>query len=231
LSYVAPYTGFYFIALKKENATKDVYFELYTFYQELWYQVPESSLSQPADSPNALAVGATYWADDSLEYFSSHGPTDGDNPQVKPDLTAPDGVSTSTYGAGYFYGTSASCPHVAGAAALLKSWNPTLGPDQIKCFLESWAIDLGNTGKDNLYGSGRLDLGTGPPGDPCEGDFDFDGDVDGSDLAIFAADFGRTNCSPADPCEGDFDGDGDVDGSDLAVFAADFGRTDCPGYR
>lgn len=28
----------------------------------------------------------------------------------------------------------------------------------------------------------------------CEGDFDNDGDVDGADLAIFAADFGRTNC-------------------------------------
>lgn len=28
----------------------------------------------------------------------------------------------------------------------------------------------------------------------CEGDFDVDGDVDGSDLAVFAADFGRTDC-------------------------------------
>ena len=28
----------------------------------------------------------------------------------------------------------------------------------------------------------------------CEGDFDNDGDVDGSDLAVFAADFGRTDC-------------------------------------
>ncbi|CAD7773560.1 hypothetical protein DMNBHIDG_00782 [Candidatus Methanoperedenaceae archaeon GB37] len=65
---------------------------------------------------------------------------------------------------------------------------------------------------------------------PCEGDFDGDSDVDGSDLAIFAADFGRTDCNQPSvlPCEGDFDGDGDVDGSDLAVFAADFGRTDCP---
>jgi len=60
----------------------------------------------------------------------------------------------------------------------------------------------------------------------CEGDFDADGDVDGSDLAVFAADFGRTDCSG--DCEGDFDGDNDVDGSDLATFAADFGRTDCP---
>lgn len=62
----------------------------------------------------------------------------------------------------------------------------------------------------------------------CEGDFGGDGDVDGSDLAVFAADFGRTNCSG--DCEGDFDEDGDVDGSDLAVFAADFGMTDCPFF-
>jgi len=61
----------------------------------------------------------------------------------------------------------------------------------------------------------------------CEGDFDGDDDVDGSDLALFAADFGRTDCGSGPPCEGDFDGDGDVDGSDLATFAADFGRTDC----
>ena len=59
----------------------------------------------------------------------------------------------------------------------------------------------------------------------CKGDFDDDGDVDGSDLAVFAADFGRTDCDS--DCEGDFDDDNDVDGSDLAVFAADFGRTDC----
>ena len=41
----------------------------------------------------------------------------------------------------------------------------------------------------------------------CEGDFDEDGDVDGSDLAVFAADGGGTTT--------------------LAQFAADFGRTDC----
>ena len=29
--------------------------------------------------------------------------------------------------------------------------------------------------------------------DPCEGDFDMDGDVDGSDATIFKEDFGRSN--------------------------------------
>ncbi|MDL1982891.1 MAG: right-handed parallel beta-helix repeat-containing protein [Deltaproteobacteria bacterium] len=62
----------------------------------------------------------------------------------------------------------------------------------------------------------------------CEGDFDLDGDVDGSDLAVFAADFGRTDCDTGEKCEGNFDCDNDVVGSDLAVFAANFGRTDCP---
>jgi hypothetical protein len=61
----------------------------------------------------------------------------------------------------------------------------------------------------------------------CEGDFDSDGDVDGTDLATFAAEFGRTDC--AGNCEGDFNGDNDVDGSDIATFATDFGRTNCFG--
>lgn len=73
-----------------------------------------------------------------------------------------------------------------------------------------------------------VDLGAYEFGDDrCKGDFDEDGDVDGSDLAVFAADFGRTDCDSGSECEGDFDYDNDVDGSDLAVFAADFGRTDC----
>jgi hypothetical protein len=64
-----------------------------------------------------------------------------------------------------------------------------------------------------------------PPINDCSGDFNNDGDVDGSDLATFAEDFGRTDC--AGDCKGDFDTDGDCDGTDLSVFAKDFGRTDC----
>ena len=79
-----------------------------------------------------------------------------------------------------------------------------------------------NEGWSNTHNGGVIQ----PPPEVCEGDFEPDGDVDGSDLAVFAADFGRTNCSG--DCEGDFDTDGDVDGSDLATFAADFGRTNCP---
>ena len=93
-------------------------------------------------------------------------------------------------------------------------------------------LELNNrtTRTDQVPDSGIVDMGYHYP-ICCEGDFDDDGDVDGSDLAVFAADFGRTDCTGSPyPCEGDFDDDGDVDGSDLAVFAADFGRTDCPGF-
>ncbi len=59
----------------------------------------------------------------------------------------------------------------------------------------------------------------------CEGDFDNDGDLDGSDLLIFGVEFGLMHCAA---CQADFDNDGDVDGNDLNVLNGDFGRTDCP---
>jgi lysophospholipase L1-like esterase len=62
----------------------------------------------------------------------------------------------------------------------------------------------------------------------CEGNFDNDRDVDGSDFYVFVADFGRLNCDQGEVCEGNFDGDLDVDEGDLATFTADLGRIDCP---
>ena len=66
----------------------------------------------------------------------------------------------------------------------------------------------------------------------CEGNFYTDGptddNVDGTDLAIFKADFGRNQynepCHAGDRCNGNFNCDDNVDGSDLAIFKADFGR-------
>ena len=63
----------------------------------------------------------------------------------------------------------------------------------------------------------------------CEGNFDSDQDVDGSDAQKFKADFGRSTfldpCNTLSPCNGDFDCDGDCDGSDAQKFKADFGRS------
>ena len=63
----------------------------------------------------------------------------------------------------------------------------------------------------------------------CEGNFNCDGDVDGSDASTFKADFGRSPilhpCIADDPCSGDFSCDVDVDGSDASLFKSDFGRS------
>ena len=65
--------------------------------------------------------------------------------------------------------------------------------------------------------------------DYCEGDFDNDGDQDGSDAATFKLDFGRSiflnPCTNDNSCNSDFDCDVDVDGSDAAIFKEDFGRS------
>ena len=148
---------------------EDAHLELYSFNNDfLQYNVESSSLTIPADAVGVMAVGATYWTDDSLEPFSSQGPTnDG---RIKPDVTAPDGVSGSIYGLSTgnhdvdfangvsFFGTSSSAPHTAGAAALLLSSFPSLTDTGLRTFLESTAKDLNATGKDNLTGSGRIDV-------------------------------------------------------------------------
>jgi hypothetical protein len=145
------------VAIGNINSTRDVKFDLFITPHEgpLEYNVAESSLITPADSPYAVTVGAVDWSDDTYHTYSSQGPTsDG---RIKPDLCAPSGVSTESYGTTDFYGTSASAPHVAGAFALLKGKLPyTL--DQINSILESRAKDLGADGKDNLFGYGRLNL-------------------------------------------------------------------------
>jgi hypothetical protein len=63
----------------------------------------------------------------------------------------------------------------------------------------------------------------------CEGDFDCDGDCDGTDALTFKGDFGRSifddPCESGDTCNGDFDCDNDCDGTDAALFKFDFGRS------
>jgi subtilisin family serine protease len=145
------------IGIRRYSATRNVKFDLFIKGNAIpiEYNVPEGSLLIPADSENAVAVGATDWSNDTYHSYSSQGPTnDG---RIKPDFSAPSGTSGVTYGIKSFYGTSASTPHVAGAFALVLGKTPyTL--DQIKIILEKRALDLGPVGKDNRFGFGRLNL-------------------------------------------------------------------------
>ncbi|MFC2027134.1 thrombospondin type 3 repeat-containing protein [Chloroflexota bacterium] len=196
LIYQATYTGEYGIAIGNYNAGLAVNFHLYSYFHPMEYTTAASSYAVPADSPNAISVGAVYYGTpNSLEDFSAQGPTE--DGRVKPDLVAPDGVSTSTYGVEDFFGTSASAPHAAGAAALVKELHSSYTPADIQAFLEGSAVDLGATGKDNLYGAGCLNLVDIPMGDS-----DNDGVLDDVDNC--------PNTPNADQADADGDDIGDV---------------------
>ena len=127
------------------------------------YGIASSSILDPGASPSALTVGAICWLNDSLEPYSSQGPTiDG---RLKPDIAGQDAVTSGVYGAfstcgsSGFTGTSAAAPHTAGAAALAKQANPSLTAAQLRSFLLGRAGELGVAGADNLFGAGKLLLG------------------------------------------------------------------------
>ncbi|PIM98682.1 Cucumisin [Handroanthus impetiginosus] len=108
--------------------------------------------------------------------FSSRGPNPITRDILKPDLTAP-GVdilaawSEATSVTGFpedtrvvpyniISGTSMSCPHASGAAAYVKSFNPTWSPAAIKSALMTTAAPMSvktNTDAEFAYGSGHID--------------------------------------------------------------------------
>ncbi|MCP4708408.1 MAG: S8 family serine peptidase, partial [Planctomycetes bacterium] len=134
--------------------------------------IPPDNIRTPGDVPDVVTIGATD-SSDEIAYFSSYGPVSWDDipPYLdypyppgltKPDVSAPGvNINSLVVGGGYsgntWSGTSMATPHVAGIAALLFSVNPGLLPADIKFILETSSLDLGPTGKDNDFGSGRVD--------------------------------------------------------------------------
>jgi len=150
--------GTYYLSIFKKSTSSNHLLEVYSIYHNLSDAVASSSLLGPADAAGAMAVGAINyfdWATGPQEYYSSRGPTnDG---RTKPDIMGPDNVSSDVYVSG-FTGSSASCAHVSGAAALILDKFPGISVDQLWNSLTSTAIDMGPSGKDNIYGYGRLNL-------------------------------------------------------------------------
>jgi len=183
------------------------------------------AVKYPGGYDSVIAVTATDSNDDKA-YFSPIGP--------ELELSAPGVEMLSTViGGGYsiLNGTSQAAPHVAGAAALFFLTNPAdtnengTIHDEVREMLRATATDLGDPGFDTTFGFGLLNIAALY----CEGNFDCDRDVDGSDASTFKNNFGRSSfldpCTDLDPCYGDFDCDSDVDGSDADIFKKDFGRS------
>ncbi|WP_194841423.1 S8 family serine peptidase [Sporosarcina obsidiansis] len=111
-----------------------------------------NSISYPASYEHVISVGAVD-QQNSRAAFSNY------NPYVS--VVAP-GTEIYTTDLSNSYssvnGTSFSAPMVAGAAAIAKSLQPDVTPQQIKGLLEDTATDLGNPGKDSHFGAGLLNL-------------------------------------------------------------------------
>ena len=120
----------------------------------------------PAAYPGVVAVAATR-PDDGIAPFSQNGDFvdvaapgtgilstwDSRIPPNAPAQIAP------THGQGFRAesGTSMASPIVAGLAALIKTVRPDLTPDEVELVLTSSATDLGATGRDPVFGAGRID--------------------------------------------------------------------------
>ena len=122
------------------------------------------TVSGHAMTENSVTVGAIRYNKTEPEVFSSFGGTLSDGSQVVTiDFAAPDGVDTNVGSIGIkyftngeptddtpeypnFFGTSASAPSAAAAAALLQSALPT------------WYPDLSNPGKSSKSNSDVIDL-------------------------------------------------------------------------
>ncbi len=121
---------------------------------------PANRASTPYSS---FAVGMIDPTDSLLSVYneSSRGPSDCDDVSLKPQVVAPGArirstvpVTNGSYGVKW--GTSMAAPHVAGAAALLRQYNPNAHVDSIKQALMETAIDIESAGPDYASGYGLI---------------------------------------------------------------------------
>ncbi len=116
----------------------------------------ERNLTLPGDTQHGVSVGAVdLVSPDEVADYSSRGPTEYG--QRRPHLVAPAGVTTSSYGASLFSGTSSATPHVTGVAALvLHAGRRDMSPYDLREWLTSNTRDIGPEGLDNESGAGFL---------------------------------------------------------------------------
>ena len=134
IDYTTPVADTYHVEIKKSSGVAK---ELELFSLDIpldEHNIASSSIPTPADASGALSVGAVDYDTEVLKSYSSRGPTNDGT--IKPDVVGPTRVTATGYGTNGFAGTSASAPHVAGAAALILEANPSYIADQLQQQIE-----------------------------------------------------------------------------------------------
>lgn len=128
-------------------------------------QCPAPQSSSPANQTNVIAVAAV-GPDRSRASYSNEAPTNfiaapggsGNAPAenvLSTFFNEPfNGPRTASYQPSE--GTSMATPHVSGVVALMLSANPNLTPAQVRQILQDTAEDLGEPGRDNIFGFGLI---------------------------------------------------------------------------
>ncbi|NNK86922.1 MAG: S8 family peptidase [Flavobacteriaceae bacterium] len=121
-----------------------------------WVCSPANSIISGVPSASPIAVGSI---DKYLRIANSSSRGGQTNLWNQVDVVAP-GVSVKSTILNNRYGlksgTSMACPHVAGAAALVKQRFGGITPLQIKAKLQRTATDLGRRGNDITFGMGLI---------------------------------------------------------------------------
>ncbi len=158
--------GFYSVAIHRKGGNGAPAMRLHLLDGgAMKYHQKAGSVGEPASCTAAMAVAAASWDDwdeDVLADYSAHGPTE--DGRIKPDIAAPSSVKTSLGGS--FSGTSAACPHVAGAVALYMAATP-MDAEQAMSRLLADASPAGPAGLDAGWGHGRLQLDADLSGATC----------------------------------------------------------------
>ncbi len=179
---------------------------------------PGGLISFPARYPNVVSVGATNNRDE-LATFTSTGPELFIcAPGIEILTTWDTNLSPNTYT--YENGTSFACPIVAGVASLIMAADPALTSEQVRFVMLLTADDLGEPGRDELFGWGRVNarsavvLATNQPTHECGADWNHDGVVNSTDLFAFLEEYLNGSA--------DLNQDGRTDSDDLFEYLGHF---------